>query len=142
MQHGEYPEMPWKNPEEIIAADGRPVTLEDTVAVMAATLQRLADVITPGVRGIPGAQEIPELRIRRQTVGTVPALIPGNQLRKSLTLHNVGANTVYVTTAATDAYTVGFPMHTGDVLNIEARANIWVCTDAGASELATIEEAS
>ena len=134
--------MPWKEPDEIIAADGRPVTLEDTVRAMAATLQRLADVVTPGVRGIPGAQEIPELRIGRVPVSTVPTLLPGNQLRKAFTLYNIGPATVYLTAAAGDTAAVGFPLNMGGSLDIDARSNVWAQVSAGSAVLAYVEVSS
>ena len=134
--------MPWKNPEEIVAMPAPPPTVETMLARLTADVQRLVDVLTPGTRGIPGAQEIPGIVVRAHAVSTTPTLIPGNQQRRRLTMHVQSGAQVFVVDNPSKAVADGFPLDLGGSLDLECRENVWLLTASGTSNVRTLEESS
>lgn len=134
--------MPWKNPDEIVAMPAPPPTVETMLARLTADVQRLVDVLTPGTRGIPGAQEIPGVRVYAQTVGDTPTLIPGNSQRKRLTLHVHTGATVFVLDSPAETSADGFPVELSGTIDLECRENVWLVTAGGTSGVRVIEESS
>lgn len=134
--------MHWRDPEDIVAADGREITLEDVVRTLADNVARLTDYLLPGSRGIRGAQEIPGVRIYAQTASTTPTLIPGNQRRKRLSMHVQSGVQVFLIDDPQETTADGFPIDLGGTIDIECRENLWVVTASGTSSLRIFEEAS
>jgi len=134
--------MPWKNPEEIVAMPAPPPSVETMLSRLTADVQRLVDVLTPGTRGIPGAQEIPGVRVYAQTVSTTPTLIAGNAQRKRLSLHVQSGVTVYVLDSPAETSADGFPVELSGTIDLECRENIWLVTASGTSNVRAIEESS
>lgn len=131
------------DPSTLVAGDEL-LTTDDYLMESVRLLRRLVDLNTPGVPGIRGAQEVPELTIERHAlVSGARFYVPGNRRRQSLSIQNIApAVTIYVMDDAGDSIAQGFPIGPYETVTITARAALWLESDAGAAEVAVIEVSS
>lgn len=120
-------------------AEHIPPTQEELLGQAVYLLTQLVDLNTPGVPGIRGAQETPELDIHRESI-TSRRLIPGNRRRSALMIRNTHASAIlYVMDDETDPIAQGFPVRAGETFIHTARASVWLEPDTGTIDVALYE---
>lgn len=129
------------DPSTLVAGDEL-LTTDDYLMESVRLLRRLVDLNTPGVPGIRGAQEVPELEVHRETI-TARRFIAGNRRRSALLIRNTDTSIVlYLMDDAGDAITQGFPIRAGETFTHTARGPVWLEPASGSVDVAFYEVAT
>jgi len=129
------------DPSTLVAGDEL-LTTDDYLMESVRLLRRLVDLNTPGVPGVRGAQEVPEIDIHRETI-SARRFVPGNRKRSVQVIRHSGdSDTLYVMDDADDPVTQGFPLSAGEALVHTARGPLWLEAPDGAIDVAFYEVSS
>lgn len=131
------------DPTAIVATD-IPPTDSELLRDIKTLLVQLVDLNTPGIPGIRGAQEIPELTIERRTIRAgAPWHIQGNRRRAGLLIkNNSTSGTLYIMDDASDTTAQGFPLGVGESLVLGTRSAVWLDCASGTIDAAFCEVSS
>jgi len=124
-------------------ADAAPQSVELQLSEALDLLVPFLKANTPGVPGVEGAQDVPQLQIATFTVQTDTVYpIPGNDHRTSLSLYNDGPGVVYIVPAGALDTSTGMPIPVDSEREVKTTGILRLLAKDQAATVRTMEEAS
>lgn len=131
---------PWR-PDPDAPAAHNPELPAHQLARILEKLETYLDTQTDGIPGVEGEEQWPEFVHSAFTVGDTLYPIPGSRRRKSILLHNLGPDDVYVVPIGATDTSRGMPIPAGTEREIQTPGTIrLLCGAGGTAEVRTLEE--